>query len=225
MKRHGLVLEMVAHEPAAHAGHRVGETNLPTRAHMAEGLVVRPVLARQAGHERRRLARVAQAPTASGYAHDRVAAAHLLLAERSTDARETSVSPRTSSAYTAPGPGRCRRIDGADLSLQHRRRVHERRESGRACSSAKRLPVRPASTERPAHELGIDHREGGPARRRARRPLDHTVPRWADRRRACRCLQSAPSGSAISVRKKVPRLTPEIRRTSSPMSQPNVTPW
>ena len=35
--------------------------------------------------------------------------------------------------------------------------------------------------------------------------------------------KSAPSGAAISSRKKRPRLRPSIRRTSSPTSQPKVT--
>ena len=36
---------------------------------------------------------------------------------------------------------------------------------------------------------------------------------------------ATPSGRATSASKKVPRLAPLIRRTSSPTSHPNVTPW
>ena len=37
--------------------------------------------------------------------------------------------------------------------------------------------------------------------------------------------QATPSGPATSASKNVPRLWPLMRRTSSPTSQPNVTPW
>ena len=36
---------------------------------------------------------------------------------------------------------------------------------------------------------------------------------------------ATPSGSATSDLKNVPRLTPEMRLTSSPTNHPNVTPW
>ena len=36
---------------------------------------------------------------------------------------------------------------------------------------------------------------------------------------------ATPSGPATSLLKNVPRLWPLMRRTSSPTSQPNVTPW
>ena len=215
-------------KPHADARDGIGEPDLAARAHVPERLVVRAVL-RGAGRERARgLAGVAEGPAARR-PHDRVGSAHLLRAEaRDRRARDELFAARPARRKRARGRARCRSRrsrrspprapPGVFMNVGEARpavrvgeqltvRAGEHRLPGLAtrgrASSADRAdaPTVAASTRSPAR-LG---RACGPP--------------------ACRCGSRPRAAAATSVSKNVPRLTPVMRRTSSPTSQPNVRPW
>ena len=187
-----------------------------------------PCWREQPRDERRRFACVAERP-ARRDAHDRVATAHLLRAEAGDRrARDELLAGGQRGVDACEPAGRSRRVDGADLGREHRGRVHERREPGLPVLVGEQAPVRAGEHGLPGLGLGIERgprAAAGPVARGLRRVHSITVATRARRSAGVPMRQSTPSGSATSVRKNVPRLAPVMRRTSSPTSQPNVTPW
>ena len=224
-ERQRLVLQVVAHEADRHAVARDRRT--------------RSALRRPCARTRRRSARAwaagpGRAPAARASTRRPSASARAMTAsrphtcstrKRSTDARDTSSSPAGQRGVD-PGhpPCRGRRPQRPDLRLQHGRRVHEVGEAwppllvGEEASRARRpAPSAPTSTPGrwPRRALSWPGLTGNSITRGHRAQLRRGVP----------MEQATPSGSATSFRKNSPRLAPLMRRTSSPTSQPKVTPW
>ena len=96
---------------------------------------------------------------------------------------------------------------------------------GRPSSSAKRLPRAPANTERPDLESGSIVRSALSFPGFTPNSMTVATDPSSAGGVPMETEPATPSGRATSASKNDPRLAPLMRRTSSPTSQPNVTPW